>query len=370
MRKVLEIFGEPILNGGQEAFVMNVLGEIDSREFRIDLLTPYICGNEYYRQKVEEKGGNIYELKLPFEPGKKRNNIVKPLARFLAENKYDVVHIHSGSISVLAYAAKVARKSGIKKVIVHSHCAGDRNPKHLLVKILYSPLIIKYPTEYCACSNVAGKSKFPVFIVKNKMKIMKNGIVLKNYKFDNSVREKLRKEYGISNKEFVIGHVGRFARQKNHEYLINIFEKVKNRIPKAKLVLIGNGELQEKIIMMVQQKNLTDSVFFIGNVNDVQNYYQMMDVFVLPSLFEGLPIVGIEAQANGLPVLVSDRVSKELGITDSVKYISLENIEKWSDYICEYQKYTNRSDNYIALKMNGYDINETVKKIVKIYESN
>lgn len=368
MRKVLEIFGEPILNGGQEAFVMNVLGEIDSREFRIDLLTPYICGNEYYRKKVEEKGGNIYELKLPFEPGKKRNNIVKPLARFLAENKYDVVHIHSGSISVLAYVAKVARKSGIKKVIVHSHSEGMKNLKHWIVKMVYLPFLVIYPTDYCACSLVAGKSKYPFFITQKYMQILKNGIDIKKYEFNSRIREIYRDNYNIKEDDFVIGHVGRFTREKNHEYLIKIFEKTKEKIPHAKLLLIGEGELKENIELLTKSKKIEDSVLFVGNVNDVQNYYQMMDVFVLPSIYEGLPIVGIEAQANGLFVLASNRVSEELNVTGRVKYFPLEDENLWVDNIF---RLTNsvRKSTYMELKEYGYDIKDTVSKIEIIYKA-
>lgn len=367
MKKILEVFGEPISNGGQESFVFNVLDHMEFTDMKVDVMTPYYCENEYYRKMIESKNGKIVALGLPFSPGKNRFNIIKPLDEYLNDNKYDVLHIHSGSISILAEISLVAHKHHIKKILVHSHCAAEHKTiRYRIVKLLSIPILNNYPTDYLACSKIAGEYKYSKKIVKNKLIILKNGVDLKKFEFDQFQRKKLRKMFDIADDTFVIGHVGRFSYQKNHEYIVEIFEKLKREHENSILILIGNGENLEKIKELVRLKNLVDSVRFIGNVNNVHEYLQVMDVFVLPSRFEGLPIVGVEAQANGLPVLVSTNVSSELKLSDAVEFISLDDQEKWVQKLLSYINF-GRYDTRKSLTHNGYNIESTVQKIKKLY---
>lgn len=368
MKKILEVFGEPILSGGQESFVFNVLDHMDLTNMAVDILTPYYCKNEYYQNIIANKKGKIITLDLPFMQGANRFNIIKPLDKFLKENKYDIIHIHSGSISVLAEVAMVACKHHINKIIVHSHCAAERKSlKYRIIKFISLPILNHCPTDYLACSKVAGECKYSKKIVREKLVILKNGVDLKKFEFNEIVRKQMRKELGIANDTYVVGHVGRFSYQKNHEYLVEVFEKLKQKHKNSLLILIGNGENFKLIKELVKARSLTDSVCFIGNVNNVQDYMQVMDVFVLPSRFEGLPIVGVEAQANGLPTMVSTSVSDELELSDAIDFISLENQKMWIQKLLSYIG-TKRFNTFESLTKNGYNIESTVSKLKKIYE--
>ncbi len=368
--KVLEIFGEPISNGGQESFVINVLKHINDDDIKIDLFTPYYCDNRTYKNIVEERGGKVFSLGLSFTPGNSRMNIKKPLKNFLKSNKYDVVHIHSGSISVLAIAAWVAHRCKVKKIIVHSHCAAERkNLKYRLAKFASLPLMRICPTDYCACSQVAGDWKFSRRIAKNKLVILKNGVDLLEFSYKSDVRAAMRRKLCLDENDLVIGHVGRFSYQKNHEYLLKVLSELKNNGINAKLVLIGSGELLNEVKEQALEADISDKIIFVGNVNNVADYMQAMDVFALPSRFEGLPIVGVEAQAAGLPCVFSEAVTEETKLTDEVKFLPIddESVSAWAETILYLSK-SERKDNVSVLKDKGFDINETVKRILEIYK--
>lgn len=366
--KVLEIFGEPISHGGQESFVINILQYLDHEKLDIDLLTPYYCDNTYYEDIVHSYNGNIYTFGLAFEPGKSRFNISEKIDRFFREHLYDVVHIHSGSISVLAIMSKYAKKNGIKKIIVHSHCAAEKKSlKYRLTKLAFSPMMNSNPTNYCACSMVAGEWKFSKHVVQSSLKILKNGVDLEKYSFNPEIRVCMRKKLGIPENAFVVGHVGRFSYQKNHEYLISVFASVLKQCKDAVLMLIGDGENRQDIEEQVKTLNRDLNVIFCGLVNHVNDYMQAMDVFVLPSRYEGLPIVGVEAQAAGLPVITSTNVSDELKITDAVTFLSLESgTEQWAQNILRYKNQA-RQDYSDQMKAQGYDIRSTAKEIEDLY---
>lgn len=368
--RVLEIFGEPIASGGQEAFVMNVLQAMNMDDLTIDLLTPYQCKNEHYRSIVEKLGGKVYALDIPFNPGGSRHNLLHPIEEFLKKHKYDVVHIHSGSISVLMYASLAAKRTGIVKIIVHSHCAGERKTlKYRLIKILSTSILTRCPTDYFACSKIAGEWKFPNKVVKDKLVIIKNGVDLNKFAYKDDIAKQMRLKYGISNETFVVGHVGRFSPQKNHEYLIRIFQKVLARIPDAYLLLVGEGELMNDAKQQVKNLNIENRVVFVGSVTNVPDYLQMMNVFVLPSRWEGLPIVGVEAQAAGIPLIVSENVSDELRLTKAIEFLPLnDDISVWSDKVCSLRRH-GRFDTKEDLVREGYDINETAEFVSKKYFS-
>lgn len=369
MIKVLEVFGEPISNGGQESFVFNTLQHMDFQKIRVDVLTPYYCDNPTYRAIIQKRRGKIAEFNLPFLPGKSRFNILKPLNIFLSDHKYDIVHVHSGSISVLTEVALAARLHKIRKIIVHSHCASDHKTiKYRLVKLISMPIIGYCATDFCACSKVAGEWKFSGRIVKNDLQIINNGIDLKKFAYDVDIRNEYRKRLKIPEDSIVIGHVGRFSMQKNHMFLIDIFAELKKKYSNCKLLLIGSGEMQEDVSAKVKNIGLIDDVIFVGNVDNVNVYMQVMDIFVLPSLYEGLPIVGVEAQAAGLPIVVSTNVSSELKLTENVSYVELDNTTAWVAEIVKYM-YVGRLDNQQMLIEKGYDVKSTARLLQNMYEN-
>ena len=369
--KILELLGEPIANGGQEAFVINFINAIDMFDLSIDLLTPYNCSNNYYKTIVENKGGRVYSFNLPFAPGKSRRNIIKPLKKFLKSNHYDVVHIHSGSISVLKYASLAAKKAKVKKIIVHSHCAADRKTfKYRLVKLFSMPTLSLCPTDYCACSQIAGDWKFSKRIAKKKLIILKNGVDLCEFSFKPEMRDIMRQSLGIANGELVIGHVGRFSYQKNHEYLLKIQSDLKKNKVNSKLLPIGSGELFYEVKEQAVKDNILDEIIFVGNVDNVADYMQAMDVFALPSRFEGLPIVGVEAQASGLPCVFSNAITEEAHLTNQVEFLPItdEAVAEWSK-VMQLLSNQERKDNRIILKEKGFDINATADKILALYKN-
>ena len=219
--RILELTGEPIGTGGQEMFIINLLRHIDLTDLQIDWLTPYYCENDTYRKEVEDKGGRVICFNLHFNPGGSRNNIVNPLNNFLKKNYYDVVHIHSGSTSVLALCAFVAKWNKVKKIIVHSHSTGlSKSLKHYVLRMITNPILSMCPTHYLACSVDAGVWKFPASVVRGKLQIINNGIDLNLFAPDETKRLEYRKMLDISDKTMVIGNVGRFSYVKNQEFIL------------------------------------------------------------------------------------------------------------------------------------------------------
>ena len=228
--KVLEVFGEPIASGGQEAFAFNVLRHIDRRDLTIDFFTPYSCTNGTYRQLISDCGGKLFCAGLPFAPGSSRGNIIRPLTEVLKKERYDAVHIHSGSTTVLAYASLAAHRCGVKNIIVHSHVAAPRESwKHRLIKAWGACFFRHYPTQFCACSLAAGESKFPDDIVRTRLRVINNGIDLPRFAFAPEKRAEFRKMWNCSDETLLIGHVGRFSEQKNHRFDLEILEELKKK---------------------------------------------------------------------------------------------------------------------------------------------
>ncbi|WP_304154113.1 glycosyltransferase [Phocaeicola plebeius] len=365
--KILEITGEPIGSGGQEMFIINVLTHIDLNDLTIDLLTPYYCENEHYKNIVEQKGGKVTCLGIPFQPGNSRWNIVNPINEYLKNNDYDAVHIHSGSISVLMLCSMIARWNNIKKIIVHSHCTGYiKNWKYYVLKMLSYPILRFIPTHYCACSVEAGEWKFPQYIVKNKLQVIKNGIDLIKFRSNTEARIKYRDKYGISDNELLIGHVGRFCYMKNQEFLMRILRSIRDRGIAAKLMLVGGGEDERMLRNLAVQLKIESYVIFTGVVNNVSDFMQAMDVFAFSSRWEGLGLVAIEAQAVGLSVIASDAVPRLAKVSDNIKFISLKNVDDWIDAIIKLSK-LRLKDITESIRSQGFDINETATVIRKIY---
>lgn len=369
MVRVLEVFGEPISRGGQESYVMSTLTHMDLSDMKVDMFTPYYCDNSGYVDFIESKGGKITEGLVPFVVGGTRREIIPVFTSYLNANHYDVVHIHSGSISVLAYYARVASKSGVKKVIVHSHSSGVKeNIKHFFMKLYASVLFKKYATDFCACSVEAAKWKFPKSILP-KVKIQNNGVDLDVFKYKPEVRKKLRKELGIDNDTLVLGHVGRFTYEKNQIFLLDVLKKYieKHSGKKVRLILVGDGSELGRVKDRAEELELSGKVLFVGASDQVSDYMQVFDVFLFPSLYEGLGIVGIEAQATGLPVIASEGIPKTMKVTDNVEFVSLDEPKRWCSSIDKYAIGRTLSVGN-SVKTNGFDLNETAKIVQQLYE--
>lgn len=364
--RILELTGEPIASGGQEMFIVNVLRHMDMTRLHIDLLTPYYCDNESYREDVEKLGGNVVCFNLSFAPGGLRLNILRPIHRYLRHHRYDIIHIHSGSTIVLAMVALIARINKIPSIIVHSHSTGFvKNTKYYFLKACTYPLLKKIPDVYCACSKEAGLWKFPTSVCTHQLKVIKNGIDLTLFAPNLQIRYGVRKRFSISD-ELLLGQVGRLSFQKNQEFSIKILSILKRRGIKSRLMLVGDGELLDTLKTLAVTENVCDDVFFVGRVADVYNYVQAMDLFLFPSRWEGFGLVGVEAQGVGVPIIASTAVPQEMKLTDDVFYLPLDSVEEWVDKIIEVSSLS-RKNNIAKIREQGYDINQTAEELRKLY---
>jgi len=310
-------------------------------------------------------GGAVYALNLPFSPGKSRSNIRKPFRDFLRRQKYDVVHIHSGSISALSIMAEEAGKAGVKKIIVHSHVDGENdNLKHKALRFLASIPMSRHVDIYCACSQKAADWKFEPKYAKNAL-VIKNGIDIERFCYNPETRSQLRLKLGLESK-YVLGHVGRFTYQKNQEFLLDVLKELLRIDLSVHLMLVGAGEDFEKIQEIIKNKNLEKEVTLTGSVTNVQDYLQAMDFFVLPSRFEGLGIVAIEAQCTGLPVIAADVVPDDISIKNCMFLPLNEGAGKWAGVIEKNRNYT-REDNSDLVRKKGFDSKTAADLVGSLY---
>ena len=315
--RVAHIIGK-WLGGGVEAVVMNYYRHIDRTKIQFDFLCDEDSTNIPY-EEIEQLGGRV--ILIP--PYQKVFKYQKELIRIFKENNYKIVHSHINTLSV--FPLRAAKKAGVKVRIAHSHSTTNKKEwKKNLLKQVLRPFSKVYATDYMCCSELAGRWLFgDKAYDSKKVYLLNNAIDLDKFKYNESLRKKKRKELGISDDTLVIGHIGRFKAQKNHTFLIDIFNELHKKNPNSLLLLVGQGPLKEEIENKVKELQLNDSVRFLGQRNDVNELYQAFDVFCLPSLYEGLPVVGVEAQASGLLCIFSDDMTKETKVLDTTEFLSL-----------------------------------------------
>ena len=310
-------------------------------------------------------GCRIYHIPQIRGNLKKRNTILRKIIKC---GRYDIVHDHSDYKGI--FTMIIAKQCNVKTRIVHSHrTVLSESQKHIFFDKFLISLTKHFATNLCACGIDAAVGIWGCAAYQNgRVQIVRNGIDISKFNFSSSIRAEYRKKLGIEGK-IAIGNIGRFAYQKNHEFLIEVFKVLKEQEKKAVLVLIGNGEDERKIRNMVETYGLTDDVLFLGSRDDVPKLLSALDVFVLPSRYEGLPIVLVEVQANGLPAVVADTVTTEVSLLDNLKYLSLESSpQQWKNAILNLVN--NRIENVDALQaynieVNVLDLEEFYKECVK-----
>lgn len=371
--RVLEAMGEPFAFGGEEAFIMNLLTHMDLSDIRADVLTPYFARNETNRDIVQRLGGQVYSLGLEFKPGASRDAIADPLSDFLSKEHYDVIHVHTGSISVMSIMAQVAKDHGVRKVVVHSHFGQRRDldsVKHRAVRLVYGIQMAKNVDVYCACTKVAAETMFRKQIVDHNTVIIRNGIDLERFSFDPSMREKMRLQLGLNPDSIVVGHVGRFAYEKNHPFLLEVFAKFSEIDCRARLLMLGDGDEMEEDKRLADTLGIIDRCIFAGNVSNVCDYLQAMDVFCFPSHFEGLGIACIEAEANGLPVLASSAIPKDIELVSNVHRLPLTaSSQEWANQLLSLTTEGRNCGDVLSLKAAGYDARDMAAQVRTIYEA-
>lgn len=346
--------------GGIESYMMNYYRHFDRHKIQVDFVVHNAGGYGYYDEEIKELGGKIYMLpqksKHPF-------TYTNGLKKILQTSEYKIIHTHMDAMG--AWVLKVAKECGIPVRIAHSH-----NTQHLTtnpIKLYFLEKARKsinlYATHRMACSEAAGKWLFG----DAPFEIIRNAIDIDRFIYNSETRKKIREELNIKPREFVIGHVGRFDTQKNHRFLIDVFQKVHQQCPQTKLLLIGEGRLMNEMKTKVEQYGLDNCVLFMGSRNDVNLLYNVFDLFVLPSLFEGLPVVSAEAAVNGLESFLADTITNEASIGNRTSYLPLDK-SVWANTLSNAIKtYKGRQAAQFDLHQSGYDITIEAEKLQNIY---
>ncbi len=360
--RIAQIIGKWV-GGGVESVVMNYYRHIDKNKVQFD----FICDSdstEIPYEEIESMGGNV--ILIP--PYQRVIKYHKELKRVLKEGKYKIVHSHINTLSVFSlFAAKCA---GVPVRIAHSHSTTNQKEKSKnLIKQVLRPFSKLFATDYMCCSELAGRWLFgDREYDKGKVYLLNNAIDIEKFKYNEQMRKRKREELGIRDSTLVLGHVGRFVDQKNHMFLIDIFSQVHKKNEDAILLLIGQGPLQNQIKDKVKSLKLEESVKFLGQRNDVDELYQTFDIFLLPSLYEGLGMVLIEAQCAGCYCIASTEVPKIAKVTNNLDFIKLEDAsELWGINAVKGLNKVNRKECIKSIKEFGYDIKEENKKLENYY---
>lgn len=314
--RILQILPGGHICGGIENFIMNYYRNIDRSKVQFDFLVHY-DEKGYYDDEIQSLGGKIYYTNV-----RKDKNIlkyIKFLNKFFKEHReYKIIHGHMPGLAPIYFL--VAKLNGVKIRIAHSHVTDtERTFKGTILKPIIKSIRF-FSNVYFSCSNEAGKFMFG----KRNFTVVKNAIDFEKFIFNENKRNEIRKDLKLNN-EFVVGCIGRFNHQKNHTFLLDIFSEMLKTKKDSKLVLIGEGALEEKIKEKAEDLGISKNIIFLGVKDNVQDYYNVFDTFLLPTNFEGLGIVLIEAQVNSLPTYTSDVVPEETNVSKLIHYISLKN---------------------------------------------
>lgn len=348
--------------GGAETFIYNVLSFLDTKRYHIDFA---IQDRQSKNQKLidlcyDKKSSVFYITNYKKNYFKSLND----LNRLLVTNEYDCMHYHVNSLGNVIPI--IAALNNEVKIVIHSHNSANNEAGiwgkwlHLFNRMLFNHRF----SARIACSVVAGKWMFG----NQDYSIINNAIHIEQYQYNVHSRIFVREKLGIPSDALVIGHVGRFVAAKNHDFLINCFEKIMNQQEDVYLLLVGDGPLRNEIVNKCKSIDVIDRVIFTGNIDYINQVYSAMDCLVFPSVFEGLPFTLIEAQASGLPIIASDCITKELKITDLISYYSLHNIDEWVravQYI--FNKKIDRLGKAEYVKNSRFDISRMISLLEVMY---
>lgn len=359
MKILYYIYGLNI--GGAETFIYSVLSNIDTNKYHIDfVLQSHNNKNTNLLRLCQEKDAKIF-----YVPAFHRSLLksIKETEDVISKEDYDLIHIHQNAMINIAPII-AGKKCGVP-VVMHSHNSLSNAGALGKVVHIINRTIFASKVNRLACGKEAGKWMYG----KLDFKIISNAILLNRYKFSEEYRQEIRKRHGISRDELVVGHIGRFVVAKNHDYILDVFKRIVIK-HNARLVLVGDGELKKHIIDRVQSEGLAGKVIFTGNVDDAYKYYSAFDVLLFPSIFEGLPFTIVEAQAAGLYCLVSNNVTKDVKVTDCVRYIGLNSpTVVWEKEIDNCFK-ESRNRKKISDEMVGtvYDVKQMIVELEKQYD--
>lgn len=364
MRKKVRVLQFVIANsmGGRTVYILNQWKRIDKDKIQFDFVTfskELSCEAELLQQ-----GCMVHHIK--HHPINDKRRFMEEFERVLAYG-YDAIEIHT-SFWEDTIVERMARQSGIKKIIIHAHatgCTKKRASMEVHCKVRDS-LTEGIATDFWACSKEAGDWIFGDNISKDKIKIFPNAIETERFQFLPEKRKKLRQQYKLEHK-FVIGQVGRLDYVKNHEFTLKIIKELTMKVPNIELLILGAGDEKERLEQLVKEWGLGNCVTFLGRREHVEDWLQIMDVFVMPSLTEGFPIALVEAETAGLKCICSDRIAQGVAITDDVVYLPLGDERLWTEQILQYKDGYERKNGRETVAKAGYDIMDAIHLVEKEY---
>lgn len=358
MIKILHVIGT-LRIGGAENIAMNFFRYADRTKMCMDYLVYDFCESEY-TEEIERLGGKVIRIN-----GVNAINARKKIGDFLKNNYYDVVHshlmFHNGIIMKCAYEANVPIR------VSHAHSTNSgRNACSLFYHIVMRNWIKKYSTKYIACGGKAGNYLFGKEFFEKKGFILNNRIELEKYRYSLEDYRALRKRFLWKDSDNIFLMVGHLESVKNHKFSLEIVKEYINRYGNIKLIILGEGLLRRNITNRIRKMNLEKNVFLLGDVKNVNEYMKAADGLLMPSLYEGFPLTLIEAQASGLPCIVSDRISDKVKVTNLVNQLSIDNgVDKWVKAISLLKE--PRIDMFEILKKKGFHTKEMRSDIEKLY---
>ena len=361
--KVLHVIGG-MGRGGAPSFIINNLQVIDTNKVQFDFLVRN--DNCAFTDIIESKGGRLFVV--PSFPRHLFSNFIETLKVFRKYGKgYDVIHVHANAL-YYTLPLLLAKFYGVKKIILHSHNTQSNVSYLRFLHYINKKIVSRLANIFLACGEKAGHWMYG----SKSFEVINNAVDVSKFCFSQSARNEIRQEFGLGETTMVLGNVGRFQKVKNHDFLIDIFAEYVKINPDSVLLISGGGTLLEAMKGKAQRLSLADKIIFAGVRSDIEKLYSAMDIFVMPSLFEGLPFVAIEAQCSGLPCLISKNVTEEAFITDLCKVETLNNDAKtWCNDLIELINTPIDRTKYkqvVSDKM--YDINYTANRLQEIYTTN
>lgn len=356
MIRILHVLKE-LDAGGVERMLSNYYAHVNQEEYRFDFMV--FSDHEGMIEKTIQHS-TIHHVTAKEVDAKKH---IKETNRVIKEGHYDIVHTHIDKMAIIPLLS--AKWHKVPGRFAHSHMAVK---KGIQEKLTY-PAIKALATDLCACGIDAGTIRFgEKAYAENKITVINNAIEIPKFSFKQSIREKVRNELQLSEDETALCCVARFDYQKNHTYLLKVFKEYKELNPRAKLFLMGTGELEQEVRSQIAESDIKD-VIFMGTREDVNEILQGMDIFLLTSRYEGLPVVLVEAQCTGIECFVSDKITKEIKVTDGIYYLDIEqNPTDWAKAIGEKADLKkDRSGAYKEIEAGGYSIVKESKKLEALY---
>ncbi len=355
---------------GIESFIMNMYRNIDRSDVQFDFMVMRDV-EEFYDAEIAGLGGQKFTITVPAG-----NTLVQVLQqsvklyRFLKKNPYRIVHVHY-TTPLRAFYLLAAKLAGVPVRIYHSHSA-EVSGKSAVKRFVYAycrKKITKWATHYFACSRAAGNWIFEEKLIRSgQVRVICNGIDVDRFRYCPEARESVRKELGMED-AYVLIHTGRFLEQKNHAFIIDVFRALLQKHTGCKLLLVGTGELLAQMQQKVRSYGIEKNVFFLGVRSDVERLLSAADCYIMPSLYEGLPVAAVEAQCSGLPCVLSDNITDEVALTDSVSFLSLQDpVDTWCDKILSYSAFVRKDRTEDITKM-GYNVYNGAKALEAFYKS-